>query len=530
MNNHSTFSGGALNLTQAFKDDITLTSSSDYDSSRFNANKLIDGSTGSGFGHTRNGALEYFELDFGQTVAATEIKITNRGDRVGERLNGAEIVAYDADGNEVYRSAPISGAYDGSVHSFALPNGLEASSFRIEHTNQYLHITEFQVIGYPSTSGDDNITGDGSSQVINGLDGNDNIDASAGNDTVYGGDGNDTITGGSGADSVYAGAGNDEVTIALNGGVNEFADGGTGNDTLKLVHKDGADIFFDMESGGIGDGLPGGQTAINFENVVTGNGNDEVHGSEGANVIDASAGNDTVYGGDGNDTITGGSGADSVDAGAGDDEVTIALKGGVNEFADGGTGNDTLKLVHKDGADITFDMESGGIGDGLPGGQTAINFENVVTADGNDTVIVDAAANVVETKDGNDTLKVTSAAKGAGDTFIAGGTDGSDNDVLDLRGAGSAIVIQRDDADDAGATEGTVTTMTFEGVEKVVADKSAVIHVDDLAASVGQDHVGGAGNRDRKSVRASTGTRYSQQIDDARSTPYVQDSGKVTAP
>ena len=176
---------------------------------------------------------------------------------------------------------------------------------------------EVMGVGY----NDSNAPTDGGGEVIGGTNdfiegngGNDTIDASAGNDTVYGGTGDDEITGGSGQDEVYGEEGNDTVTIALESGTNEFADGGTGNDSLILFHKTDAntDVFFDMESGGIGDLLPGGQTAINFENVTTQGGDDRIIGSDADNIINTDGGNDSIDGGLGDDTINGGDGNDTI--------------------------------------------------------------------------------------------------------------------------------------------------------------------------------------------------------------------------
>ena len=81
-------------------------------------------------------------------------------------------------GNEVYRSAPITGAETGEVIAISLPSGIEASTFRVEHSTNYLHLTEIQVLGYPidptvATAGDDTIDGGAGDDLIIG----DGIDA-----------------------------------------------------------------------------------------------------------------------------------------------------------------------------------------------------------------------------------------------------------------------------------------------------------------------------------------------------------------
>ena len=165
-------------LTQLLNGQITVSASSNWDANRFSEQFLIDGSTSTGFAHTLRGPNEFFELDFGQAINATQILLSNRADGVGERLNGAEVVALDVNGNEVYRSAPITGAETGEIIAISLPSGIEASTFRVEHSTNYLHLTEIQVLGYPAdptvaTAGDDTIDGGAGDDLIIG----DGIDA-----------------------------------------------------------------------------------------------------------------------------------------------------------------------------------------------------------------------------------------------------------------------------------------------------------------------------------------------------------------
>ena len=74
--------------------------------------------------------------------------------------------------------------------------------------------------------------------------------------------------------------------------------------------------------------------------IVGTNGNDEIKGTNGRDVIVARGGNDEIYGRGGNDLICAGAGVDDVEAGAGNDRVY------------GGGGNDDLE--GQDGADRIF--------------------------------------------------------------------------------------------------------------------------------------------------------------------------------
>ena len=92
-------------------------------------------------------------------------------------------------------------------------------------------------------------------------------------------------------------------------------DGGTGIDTLDVTFFSGAYVL-NMTTGVTNFA---GETAVNFENVNTGAGNDKITGNSSNNVINTDAGNDTIDGGNGNDTLIGGSGTDTMTDGGGND-------------------------------------------------------------------------------------------------------------------------------------------------------------------------------------------------------------------
>ena len=71
-----------------------------------------------------------------------------------------------------------------------------------------------------------------------------------------------------------------------------MAYGGTGIDTVDTTNF-ALNIFLDLETGDVG--APG-QTAQEFENAITGIGDDTILGSSGANRIDGGDGNDQIIG------------------------------------------------------------------------------------------------------------------------------------------------------------------------------------------------------------------------------------------
>lgn len=99
-------------------------------------------------------------------------------------------------------------------------------------------------------------------------------------------------------DQIYAGAGDDIVRLNKGGSQLDIVDGGDGIDTLDIsLQNDGRTVYL---STGF---LSGHRLASNFENVIAGNGDDNVFGTDGANRFDLGAGDDTVTGDDGADVF-----------------------------------------------------------------------------------------------------------------------------------------------------------------------------------------------------------------------------------
>lgn len=147
----------------------------------------------------------------------------------------------------------------------------------------------------------------------------------------------------------------------------------------------------------------GGSTAV-FENIYTGDGDDQILGNERGNEIwgargddriNAAVGADTLVGAAGQDTLLGGSGSDTLIGGAGNDSLlggpgTDRLNGGPgNDYLDAGTSHDVLfgnegndTLIGGNGTDTL----SGGAGvDSLTGGAAADQFL-FYDGDGIDTI------------------------------------------------------------------------------------------------------------------------------------------------
>lgn len=141
-------------------------------------------------------------------------------------------------------------------------------------------------------SGNDLIDGSEVANVLIGGAGADVINGGGDSDLLYSGDGNDTVDGGTGDDLIIGGDGKGDDNYI----------GGTGTDTVKYTSATAA-ITVDLVKGtatstaGKDAAKIGTDTLSGIENVITGNYNDIVKGSTGANVLAGGLGSDSLYGG-----------------------------------------------------------------------------------------------------------------------------------------------------------------------------------------------------------------------------------------
>ncbi len=185
-----------------------------------------------------------------------------------------------------------------------------------------LTLTGSTAINGNGNSLDNVITGNEAANTLNGVAGNDTLIGNGGNDTLLGGDGNDTMSGGAG-DDVFSGG----------GGVDAM-DGGDGVDRVSYTTQT-ANLTIHLDGTASSGGEAEGDVLTFIENVTGGLGNDTIHGTADANLLDCQAGNDTLYGEAGNDILRGAGGNDTLVGGAGNDSLTGGLGDDVFVFADG---------------------------------------------------------------------------------------------------------------------------------------------------------------------------------------------------
>lgn len=292
--------------------------------------------------------------------------------------------------------------------------------------------------------------------------------------------GDDVIFGGAGADTMFGEGGNDTFILEDGYGNDSISGGndagGTDVDIIdaSAITNDGVNVTLSSEEAGTIASSEGTATFSEIENLVLTDQDDTVQGGSdtaGLNV-DGRGGNDNLVGGAGDDSLTGGAGSDTLFAGLGSDTLdggdgddllirdgtdvddilnelnggagndTIRVEGGVNanDQIDGGDGIDTFELLPGDDRDFTIDMVAGEANDGAIGDQQFVNIENVTAGGGNDTVLGDSDANILQGGAGGDSI-----SGGAGDDTLDGGagsdtlTGGDGADVFTADGTADTI-------------------------------------------------------------------------------------------
>lgn len=329
----------------------------------------------------------------------------------------------------------------------------------------------------------DTLTGDGSTNFIEGGLGNDTMNGAGGNDTLSyasatagitmniatataqatGGAGSDTV---SNFENILGSAFNDTLTgnTAVNiidgGAGNDTIQGGTGNDTLigglgtdKLTYAAAASaITVSLALGSAqSTGGAGTDTISGFEDLTGSASADTLSGDANANVIDGGAGNDTIDGGAGNDTLTGGSNTDTVTFASATSGVTVNLA--------------TTTAQNTVGA----------------GTDTISGFEKLTGSAYADVLTGDSGANTITGGDGDDTIQ-----GGAGNDTLTGGNG---TDTLSYAAAASAV---------------TANLATATAQNTVGAGSDTISGFENLTGSAFNDTL--TGNSSANTIHGGTGT------------------------
>ena len=275
--------------------------------------------------------------------------------------------------------------------------------------------------------------------------------------TITGGPGNDAITAAGGNDSLYGGTGDDEfifnaVTSAEADYIAEYFDQGT--DTITFASMP---INVVMNLGTLAvQTVHVGRTlslssAITFENLIGGAGNDSLTGNTLGNTLTGNAGNDQLTGLGGSDTLAGGPGFDSYGF-----TSATSLENDVIIEADNLLG-DTISFGSLS-IGVTLDLSSTAV---QPvhtnrtlqlSGTNAI--ESIIGGSGNDVLTGNAAPNGMTGGGGNDVLD----GRGGNDGLF--GQTGNDTYVFSPAAAGETDSIQEAAGEGADTIDfGLLTTV-----------------------------------------------------------------------
>ena len=148
----------------------------------------------------------------------------------------------------------------------------------------------------------------------------------------------------------------------------------------------------------------------------------KINGSGVADELTGDARIDIINGLGGNDILTGMGNDDRISGGSGDDRFVAGLDDG-NDYYKGGSGSDTLDMSMIT-ANITANLNGGSasrtnIFSAQTGDDSTISIENIVTGNGNDTIIAGNVANVIDGGTGADTFSFGSAKAANGDTLLS---------------------------------------------------------------------------------------------------------------
>ena len=338
-----------------------------------------------------------------------------------------------------------------------------------------------------------------------------------------GGEGNDVLQGTIASDILNGGNGNDTASF-----VNAFTAGSTTGVTVDLNVQGTAQNTV----------AAGNDTLTGIENLIGSALNDTLTGNADANVIEGGLGNDTMIGGAGddtasyasaaagvtvslalqgaaqntvsagmdtisgfqnlqgsafNDTLTGDAAENVLSGGNGDDTLNPgANASGAVDLLDGGAGSDTASFAGYT-AGVTATLAGAADGTASVGGSQIAalrGIENLLGGEGNDTLVGDANANVIEGGLGDDNLN-----GGAGIDTVA--FTSASPVTIDL-----SILTAQNTGVGNDTINGFENVRTGSGADTVTGDANDNIFID----GGGADIYNGAAGSDTVDYSASTST------------------------
>ena len=426
---------------------------------------------------------------------------------VGYVSNGILIIeAKDFDGNVLL-------GYPYTSEKVSLNIVLDAISNDI--FNAYTKTTNLRLeIQAKEIAGNDFIDAGKGNDTVYAQEGDDIVLGGDGNDILFGGDGNDYINGGDGADKIFSGKGDDNIIMDAQdfentSFINDVIDAGEGFDTL--VIDDDKGVNFDM-------------ALSNVEHFTGGSGNDNIIGSDKADIVIGGKGADTFYTLDGDDTVY-------IDA------ADIQAQAG--NFVDTGAGNDTIYI--QDSAGVEFDVSDtnaetiiSGSGNDVLKNNTSEEVK-IYGMQGNDRIYSSSSIDILDGGEGIDTIDYSNSTVGVNvdieNNIVSGGY--ANNDVIsnfeNVKGSlydDNIIGSSTDNIIDAGEGNNTVDglggedTVVFKGSLREYyngADIKNIVTNFDQTASVITD----TGINELTNISKLQFDDYTVHIDGTNNSPFV---------
>ncbi len=256
--------------------------------------------------------------------------------------------------------------------------------------------------------GNDTLSGGAGDDLMSGGEGDDLLIGGEGDDTLYGKDGNDQLDGGNGNDHYYYYAGTGQDTITDTGDGQDVLFFNDVDSSRLSYHQDGDDLVVlvdgdldqqvrvvghflsgnsaimvqpngsytltptdivnqliplpDADNADDGSGDPDNGSSDPLSLTFDFSGDDTVVGSIADEILVSGAGNDELHGLDGDDRLMGGAGNDTYVIGSGEGSDTIIDTSGINtiHFTDGLTFSDVASGLLKSGDDLILSVAGGG--------------------------------------------------------------------------------------------------------------------------------------------------------------------------
>lgn len=297
---------------------------------------------------------------------------------------------------------------------------------------------------------------------------------------------------GNGTSNILYGRGGDDQMFG-SGGANTFV-GGDGSDTAYYVGN--TDFTASLADSNDNTGIAAGDAYVSVENLRGSNGRDTLIGDTNANILWGENNTDTLQGMGGADILYGGDAADRLEGGNGDD---VLIGGDEEDELIGGNGIDTVDYSYSTARiRVELDINRGRWNDAQ--GDTFSEIENIIGGTNRDVLYGDsgeneiwggASADVLRGRGGEDVVRGEAGNDNmwgdGGNDFMVGG-DGADR----IRGNAGW-----DTADYSESDEGIFMNLLTRDGRGGHAEGDLLYSIEHLIGTTERDHLIGSNNHNQ---------------------------------